>query len=168
MSVTTKTPQKDLIVTRIFDASVAQVWNAWVESELIMQWWGPNGFTSPSAKMDVREDGTSLVCMRAPNDFGGQDLYSTWTYQTIVRMERIDYIHSLADESGNRIDPASIGMPADFPQDLRNTVTFRVVDGNKTEVTVTEYDWPVGHMMEMSRMGMEQCLNKMAAIFAKT
>ena len=31
----------------------------------------------------------------------------------------------------------------------------------------TEYDWPVGHMMEMSKMGMEQCLDKMAAIFAK-
>ena len=59
-------------------------------------------------------------------------------------------------------------MPADFPQDLRNTVVFKVVGGNKTQATVTEYDWPVGHVMEMSRVGMEQCLTQMAAVFAKT
>ena len=38
---------------------------------------------------------------------------------------------------------------------------------DNTEVSVTEYDWPVGHMMEMSKMSMEQCLDKMAAIFGK-
>jgi hypothetical protein len=26
---------------------------------------------------------------------------------------------------------------------------------------ITEYDWPIGHMREMSRMGMEQYLDKM-------
>lgn len=117
--------------------------------------------------MDCREGGTSLVRMRAPKEFGGQDMYSTWEYQNIVPMERIEYIHNLADKDGNTIDPALIGMPADFPQDLRNTVAFKAVCHNKTEITVTEYDWPVGHMMEMSKMGMEQCLDKMAAIFAK-
>ncbi|MGQ0798135.1 MAG: SRPBCC domain-containing protein, partial [Methanobacteriota archaeon] len=39
-------------------------------------------------------------------------------------------------------------------------------DGN-TEVTVTEYGWTVGQMMEMSKLGLEQCLDKMAAIFTK-
>ena len=159
--------KKDLFFTRVFDAPVEQVWKAWVEPEMVMQWWGPDGFTSPSAKMNFREGGTSLVCMRAPKELGGQDMHSTWKYQRIVPMERIAYIHNLADKHGNTIDPTSIGMPADFPQDLRNTVTFKAVGDNKTEITVTEYDWPVGQMMEMSKMGMEQCLDKMAAIFAK-
>jgi uncharacterized protein YndB with AHSA1/START domain len=123
---------------------------------------------SPSARMDFRERGTSLVCMRAPKEFGGQDMYSTWEYRKIVPMERIEYIHNLADKDGNKIDPTSIGMPADFPQDLRNLVTFKDLGDAKTQLTVTEYDWRVGHMMEMSEMGTEQCLNKMAAIFAKT
>ena len=39
--------------------------------------WGPNGFTSPCAEIDFREGGISLVCMRAPEEMGGQDLYST-------------------------------------------------------------------------------------------
>jgi hypothetical protein len=76
-------------------------------------------------------------------------------------------MHRSSRKDGNKIDLTSIGMPADFPQDLRNLVTFKDLGDGKTELTVTEYDWTVGQMMEMSKMGLEQCLNKMAAIFAK-
>ena len=76
--------------------------------------------------MDFREGGTSLVCTRTPKEIGGQDLYSTWTYREIVPMKRIEYLHNLADKDGNKIDPASIGIPADFPQDPRNTVPSRL------------------------------------------
>lgn len=82
-------------------------------------------------------------------------------------MQRIEDIHNLADKDDNKIDPTSIGMPADFPQDLRNLVSFKDLDDGKTELTATEYDWTVDQMMEMSKMGLEQCLDKMAAIFAK-
>jgi hypothetical protein len=44
-------------------------------------------------------------------------------------------------------------------------VTLRAIGDNRTEVTVTEFDWPVGQMMELSKQGMEQCLDKMAATF---
>ena len=56
---TTKT--RDLVVTRIFDAPVEQVWKAWSDPDQVMRWWGPHGFTAPVAKMDFREGGTSLV-----------------------------------------------------------------------------------------------------------
>jgi len=159
--------KRDLVFTRVFDAPVELVWKAWTDPQHVMQWWGPTGFTSPLAKMDVREGGASLVCMRAPKEFGGRDMYSTWEYKKIVPMARIEYIHNLADKDGNKADPVKLGMPADFPQDLRNLVTFKDLSNGKTELTVTEYDWTVGQMMEMSKMGMEQCLDKMAASFAK-
>ena len=155
--------KRDLVITHVFDAPVESVWKAWVDPKLVMQWWGPHGFTAPLAKIDFREGGTSLVCMSSPQ-FGDQ--YSTWQYEEIVPMKRIEYIHNLADKDGNKIDPASIGMPADFPQDLCSLVTFKAVGDHKTEITVTEYDWTIGQMMELSKMGMEQCLEKMAAIFA--
>jgi hypothetical protein len=34
-------------------------------------------------------------------------------------------------------------------------------------MTVTEHDWPVGQMMELSKLGLNQCLDKMAASFAR-
>ncbi|MDQ6734061.1 MAG: SRPBCC domain-containing protein [Nitrospirota bacterium] len=156
--------KKDLVVTRVFDAPVEQVWKAWSDPEYVMQWWGPEGFTAPVAKMDFREGGTSLVCMRSP-EYG--DLNSTWQYRGIAPMERIEYIHNLADKNGNKADPVKMGMPPDFPQDQRHAVIFNAVGVNKTEMTVTEYDWTPGHMMEMAKEGLEQCLGKMAACFAR-
>lgn len=156
--------KQNLVITRLFNAPVELVWQAWTNPEHVMRWWGPTGFTSPLARMDFREGGTSLVCMSSPQ-FG--ELYSTWQYQKIVPLERIEYIHNLADKDGNKIDPATIGMPADFPQDQRHVVTFKAVGNHQTEMTITEYGWMVGQMMELSELGMNQCLDKMAAIFVK-
>jgi uncharacterized protein YndB with AHSA1/START domain len=158
--MTTQSEKQNLVITRVFDAPVAAVWQAWTDSESVKQWWGPTDFTAPLVKMDVRVGGTSLLCMSHPQ-FGTN--YSIWDYQEIVPMQRLDFIHNLADENGNKVDPVAIGMPSDFPQDQRQLVTFKALGDNQTELTVTEYDWTVGQMMEMSRMGMEQCLDKMAA-----
>lgn len=142
--------KRDLVVTRACAALV-----------------GPDGFTCPVAKMDFREGGTSLVCMRAPKEFGGQDMFNTWTYEKIVPMERFVYILRFSDKDGNMMDPAKQGLPPEMPKEVRNEVTFKELAKDKTEVTVTEYDWTVGQMMEMSQKGLEQCLDKMAALFAK-
>lgn len=161
------TPTKhDLVITRVFDSPVEQVWKAWTQPDRVMHWWGPTGFTCPLAKMDVRAGGTSVVCMRAPKDFGGQDFYSTWAYSAIEPMRRIEYIHNLCDKDGNKADPVKLGMPPDFPQDQRHVIAFKALSDTRTELTVTEYGWTPGRMMEMSRLGMNQCLDKMATILA--
>jgi len=54
-----------------------------------------------------------------------------------------------------------------MPKAVRNDVAFKELGKDKTEVTVTEHDWTVGQMMEMSKMDLEQCLDKMAALFTK-
>jgi uncharacterized protein YndB with AHSA1/START domain len=121
-----------------------------------MQWWGPEGFTSSLAQIDFREGATSLVCMGSPQ-YG--DHYSIWQYEKIFPMQRIEYIHNLADKDGKKVDPVEIGMPPDFPQDQRHTVTFKDVGNGQTEITVTENGWTMGHMMEMSKLGLNQCLD---------
>jgi uncharacterized protein YndB with AHSA1/START domain len=156
--------KRDLVVTRLFNAPLSLVWKAWSDPEYVMQWWGPEGFTSPLAQLDFREGATSLVCMSSP-EYG--DLYSIWRYEKIVPMQRIEYIHNLADKDGQKVDPVEIGMPPDFPQNQRHTVTFKDVGNGQTEMTVTEYGWTVGQMMEMSKLGLNQCLDKMAAIFTR-
>jgi uncharacterized protein YndB with AHSA1/START domain len=166
MNQTDSVAKQDLVIERIFDAPLALVWRAWVEPELVMQWWGPTGFTCPSCRMDFREGGTTLVCMRAPPAFGGHDMYSTWSYRRIEPDRRIEYIHNLADKDGRPIDPSALGMPADFPQNQRHVIEFNDLGGNRTRLVVTEYGWTVGQMMEMSKMGMAQCLDKMAAAIA--
>jgi len=156
-----KSIKQDLVFTRIFNAPVGLVWRAWADPEILMQWWGPDMFTCPSAVVDLRVGGKSILCMHAPKEFGGQDFYSTWAYTKIIPLERIELIHNLADKDGNNIDPSSIGMPADFPQDQLQVITFKDLGDSKTELTVTEYGWLPGKMMQMAKLGMEQCLAKM-------
>jgi len=77
-----------MVVTRTFDAPVERVWRAWSDPDDVMAWWGPTVFTSPSARLDVRQGGTSLVCMRAPADLGGREMYNTGTDLFRVGMEQ--------------------------------------------------------------------------------
>src|SRR3984893_15024594 len=93
--------------------------------------------------------------------------YSTWQYQKIVPMQRIEYIHNLSDKDGNPVDPVSVGILRELQKYQRYTVTFKDLGQSKTEMTVTEHNWTVGQMMDMSKMGLEQCLDKMSASFAR-
>jgi uncharacterized protein YndB with AHSA1/START domain len=154
--------KRNVVVTRVFDVPVEQVWKAWVEPDMVMQWWGPIGFTSPVAKMDFREGGTSLVCMRAPKEYGGQDMYSTWTYRKIVPNERIEYIFNFADKDGNKLTPAKLGVPAGVPEDGHHVITFKDLGNNRTEMTMTEHGYTTDQAHDTSKAGLEQCLDKMA------
>jgi uncharacterized protein YndB with AHSA1/START domain len=166
-AASTPKSKQDLVFTRVFNAPLARVWKAWTDPAEVMRWWGPDRFTCPLAKLDVREGGKSLVCMRAPAEFGGQDMYSTWTYTKIVPLGQIEWLHHFSDAEGRRVDPAAQGLPPDMPAEVRNLVIFKPLGDATTEITVTEFDWPPGQMMELSKLGMEQCLDKMAATFAK-
>lgn len=161
------TKKWDLVVTRIFNAPVASVWKAWSNPEFVMKWWGPTGFSSPTCKMNFKEGGTTLVCMRAPKEFGGQDMYNTWAYKKIVLHEFIEYIFDWADKDGNRIDPESIGLPPGMPRDARHTVVFKDLGNGNTEMIMTEFGYISDQLYDLSKAGLEQCLDKMAAIFAK-
>jgi len=77
-------------------------------------------------------------------------------------MRLIEFIQNFADKEGKKADPVAHGLPPDFPQDVRTTVTFKALGDNKTEMTVTEYGYTSDQMFDLSRAGLEQCLDKMA------
>ena len=158
--------KKDLVVSRIFDASVQQLWQSWIDPQLVMQWWGPTGFTCPVAKMDVREGGQSLLCMRTPKAFGGQDMYNTWTYTKISPQQRMEFVFHFSNENGQRIDPAALGLPSGMPDEVRHVVTFEDLGSDTSKLTVTEQGYESDQIIDLSKAGLEQCLDKMAAIFA--
>jgi uncharacterized protein YndB with AHSA1/START domain len=153
---------KNMEITRIFDAPVEKVWKAWSDAEQVKRWWGPQGFTAPVCEMHFREGGVTLVCMRAPAEYGGMELYNTWTYTKIVPMERIEFTQHFTDKDANQIAPTSIGLPPEIPFAVPHVLTFKAVGGGKTEFSVIESGYPTEQIVEMSRGGMEQCLDKLA------
>lgn len=164
-AISSRAPGHDLAVTRVLDAPVEEVWKAWTEPEYVMRWWGPTGFTSPRAELDVREGGTSLVCMRAPAEYGGQDMYNTWTYRSVVAPERLEFVLEFTDADG--VPLADDSIPPGVPRAVRHVVTLRVADGEHTELTVQELGYGTVEARDVSRAGLEQCLDKMKALFRR-
>ena len=151
-------------VSRVFNAPVELVWKVWTDPELVKRWWGPKHFTSPVAIIDFREGGKSLVSMKAPEEMGGEEFYSIWQYVKIIPMQSIEFIQSLSDNDGNKTDPVKLGMPPDFPPDIKTVVTFKEIANNKTEMTVIEYA-DFGTISNFAQIGLEQSIEKMDAIF---
>ncbi len=142
------------------------VWKAWTEPEHVMRWWGPKYYTSPTCKIDLRVGGKFIFCMRAPKDQGGQDSFTAGVYEKIVPMERLEFIQSLSDKDGNKIDPAQAGMPPDYPREMHMVVVFKA-KGNMTELTITIYGFVVGQMYVYALAGWHQSIDKLAERLAK-
>ncbi len=155
--------EKQIQVTRIFNAPVAMVWSLWVDPELVKKWWGPRHFTAPTALIDFRVGGKSVVSMMAPAEMGNRVFYNTWEYLKIDLFERIEFLQSLSDPNGTTVDPVTLGMPPDFPKEFVTIITFRQVDPSTTEMTVTQHA-DMGAMSHFAQLGLEQSLDKMPFI----
>jgi uncharacterized protein YndB with AHSA1/START domain len=148
----------ELLITRVFDAPLDQVWKAWTEPEQIKKWWGPANFTAPTIENDFRVGGKYLYLMRSPD---GQDVWSTGVYREIVPMERIVATDSFADEKGNVVPATHYGMDEDFPLEMEVTATFEEHDG-KTTLTVRHAGLPAGETSELAEAGWNESLDKLA------
>ena len=156
-SIAKNTKERELVITRIFDAPRELVWKAWTEPERVKRWWGPKGFTAPVIKIDLRVGGKYLYCMRSPE---GQDLWSGGIFQEVVPQERIVATDYFSDKDGNKISPTQFGLSADFPAESTVTITF-TEEGDKTKLTLT-YPLPESAAARdaILKSGMEQGWNE--------
>jgi uncharacterized protein YndB with AHSA1/START domain len=153
--------KEDIIVSRIIDAPVERVWKAWTDPQDMVRWWGPKYYTCPSCRIDLREGGLLILCMRAPADQGGQDQYTAGVFRKIVPMERLEFTQAMSDAEGNLVDPSLAGLPSDFPLEVYTEVTFRSLRGDMTELSVVERGWTPGPMMVYSIAGLHQSIDKL-------
>lgn len=157
------TNKQDLVITRVFDIPVEWVWKGWTDPKLVPLWWGPAHYTSPRCEIDLRVGGKYIFSMQEPLEQGGKIFYNTGVYSKIVPEERLEFTQSLSDADGNPIDPADVGMPPDFPKEVKFVMEFKALSDAKTELTITEYDWTLGQMSKYAVIGMNQSLDKFAA-----
>lgn len=152
--------------TRELAASVEQAWLAWSDPDYVRRWWGPEGFTCPRADLDFRVGGTSLVTMQAPEAYGGMRLHNGWTYSTITSPTLIEFVLTFTDEEGQVLDPAELGIEGGVPREVPHRVDITPLGADRSQVTVTESGYTTDLAREQSQPGLEQCLDKMQAIFA--
>jgi uncharacterized protein YndB with AHSA1/START domain len=58
-----------IVMSRVYDAPRALVWDAMTQPQHVQQWWGGPGFSSPHCEMDVRTGGLWDHVLRFPNGF---------------------------------------------------------------------------------------------------
>ncbi len=56
-------PSRDLVLTRLVNASPEAVYRCWTDPALMVQWFAPKPWTTARADIDVRPGGRSLVVM---------------------------------------------------------------------------------------------------------
>ena len=69
ITTTDRRSEREVVVTRIFDAPAHIVFKAWTTPELLMRWWTPKSFgiTFISCEADVRPGGTYKFVMGHPD-----------------------------------------------------------------------------------------------------
>lgn len=89
--------ERVLVVTRTFDAPRSLIFKLWTQPEHLVRWWGPQGFTLPDCRMDLRPGGAFRFLMRSPE---GTDHRLRGVYREIAAPERLVFTFAWEDEAG--------------------------------------------------------------------
>ncbi len=87
-TLTVTTPSdREIVMTRTFDAPRGLVWEALSKPEHMREWWGPRGFTMPVCEIDLRVGGWYRYVWR--NDGDGREFGMDGEHREIVASERV-------------------------------------------------------------------------------
>lgn len=115
-----KPKSNELRISRLYDAPLQAVWDAWTEPEQVARWWGPRGFTITTHSKNLRPGGTWVYTMHGPD---GTDYPNITYYHEVREHEALVYDHG-----------ASEGKPPLF----RVSVYFKAIgDQTAMEMTMT-------------------------------
>ena len=116
----TATADREIIVSRVFDAPRELVWDAWTDPKQVVRWWGPRGFTTTIEVMDVRPGGMWKHVMHGSD---GTDYPNKSVFIEVVKPERIVFSHG-GGTKGRR------GVR------FESTWTFEALNRHQTRVTM--------------------------------
>jgi uncharacterized protein YndB with AHSA1/START domain len=85
-----KSKSSVISITRVYDAPLQAVWEAWTVPEEVAQWWGPRGFTITTHSRDLRTGGHWHYTMHGPD---GTDYENTTHYLDVAPQQRMVYDH---------------------------------------------------------------------------
>jgi uncharacterized protein YndB with AHSA1/START domain len=116
LKVTTPT-DREIVLTRVFDAARHMIWDAFTKPELLKRWFGPRGWSLVVCEVDLRVGGGFRFVLRGPD---GREMGIRGVYREIVRPERSVHMESYDD----------------FPGESQVTAVF-VEQGGQTTLTAT-------------------------------
>ena len=149
-SIEAASVDRELVITRTFEAPRHRVFQAWTEPSQVARWWGPQGFTTTYCDMDIRPGGAFRVCMRSPE---GAHYWKQGVYREVVEPERLVFTFAWEDAEG---EPGHQTLV---------TVTF-TEQGGKTKLTLHQAVFETVEARNEHQRGWASCLERFAEYLA--
>jgi len=143
--------EREIVMTRVFDAPRRLVFDALTMPELFKRWFGPRGWSLVVCEIDLKVGGAWRSVLRGP---GGKEMGMRGVYQEIVPPERL-----VSSESFD-----------DYPGESLNTLVLSEEDGKTTFTITVQYasreirDAVIKSGMEP---GAAECYDKLAERLAR-
>lgn len=94
-----KTKDRELILTRDFDAPIELLFDMWSDCKHLKNWWGARSWPMHECSLNFQEGGVWHFCLRGPNE--GDETWVKSIYQMIKKPVRIVYKDHFSDKDGN-------------------------------------------------------------------
>ncbi|MFA4868061.1 MAG: SRPBCC domain-containing protein [Pedobacter sp.] len=128
-----KTEQgKELLITHLFNAPRALVFEAWTDPEKLKHWYAPDGCTIEFKSLNATQGGSFHSCVHDPVH---GDCWIKGQYKEVTAPEKLVFTMIISNENGDDVRSADAGKPEDWPEEVLTTVTFSEL-GNQTKLTI--------------------------------
>ena len=147
MGTPKSTMETTLNLRRTFKAPREKVFRAWTDPEELKKWWGPEGYATPPAEVDLRVGGKYRLGMRKLPD--GELFYHSGIYREVRPPEKLVYTWrwEAQPEHGETLV----------------TVEFRELR-DSTEVVLTHERFPTEKARDDHNRGWSGCLDRLAKL----
>jgi len=123
-ALTVATPSdREIVMTRVFDAPRHLVFEAWTKPEHLLRWFGPHSCPLVACEIDFCVGGAWRYILRGPD---GRDMVMRGVYQDITRPERVISTESFDDYPGESINTMTFSE-----ENGKTTLTTKVLYGSK-------------------------------------
>lgn len=130
----------ELVLSLVLDGPKEKYYQCWTTPELLVQWFAPKPYSTPSAELDVRPGGSCNVTMRSPD---GVDMPNPGVYLDVVPNRKLVFTDAFT----------SAWTPKDGAPFMVAQLTFDDAPGGNTKYVATARHWSAEAMEQHKQMG---------------
>src|SRR4051812_39791030 len=142
---------REIVLSRVFDAPPHRVYQAWTDPEQVGLWWGPGGFTTTTHQMEVRPGGIWRYTMHGPD---GTDYQNRMTFLEVVPGQRLVADHGGEGDTEHLTHHTTVTFEPAGPGGAQTKVTLRMRFDSAAarDVVVNSYGAVEGGKQHLARL----------------
>lgn len=141
MTDATPANSRELVLTRLIDAPPERVYKAWIDPDMMKEWFCPRPWRVIHVENDVRPGGSSLVIMKGPE---GQEFPNLGVYLEVIPGKKLVFTDAYV----------SAWEPSEKPF-MTGVLTFEDEEG-KTRYTARVKHWTDADYQQHVQMGFHE------------